>query len=72
MAKVLQCDNCGNYFEYKRMKINTSIKTTDANSIAFCLSDGDGLRHIQSYDICPDCLKKLFTIMPGIIGGEGK
>ena len=70
MAKALKCDNCGNYFGYKRMNISKSIKTTDANTIAFCLSDGDGLRHIQNYDICPDCLKKLFSVMPSLIGGE--
>lgn len=72
MAKALQCDNCGKYFGYKRKNINMSIKTTDANTIAFCLSDEDGLRPIQNYDICPDCLKKLFSVMPGLIGGEEK
>lgn len=70
MAKAIQCDNCGKYFGYKRRGGILSPKITDANTIAFCLSDENGLLHIENCDICQDCLKKLFTIMPGLIGGE--
>lgn len=70
MARALKCDNCGKYFGYKSFKGTCRVQTIDANTIAFCVSDENGLTHIRNYDICPDCLKKLFTIMPGFIGGE--
>lgn len=70
MAKALQCDNCGKYFGYKGRNGKLNHEITEANTLAFCLSDENGLLHIKNYDICPDCLKKLFTNMPGIIGGE--
>lgn len=73
MAKALRCDNCGQFFDYKWRNAK-SIKTekTEANTIAFCLSDENGLTHIGSYDICPDCLRKLFVAMPGLVEKEGR
>lgn len=70
MAKALQCDNCGKYFGYKGKNGKLNPEITEANTLAFCLSDENGLSHIENHDICPDCLKKLFTIMPGLIGGS--
>lgn len=71
MAKALQCDNCGQYFGYKKGSLNPRI-AADANTIAFCVSDENGLMHIGNYDICPDCLKKLFEAMPGLAQKEGR
>lgn len=73
MAKALKCDNCRQYFDYKWRKANLiNPEKTNANTIAFCLSDENGLTHIENYDICPNCLRKLFVAMPGLAKKEGR
>lgn len=72
MAKALQCDNCGQYFGYKGRNGKLNHEITEANTLAFCLSDEDGLLHIENYDICHDCLKKLFIALSGLVEKEGR
>ena len=71
MAKALQCDNCGKYFGYKERNGKLNYEITEANTLAFCVSDENGLMHIGNYDICPDCLRKLFA-MTGLAKKEGR
>ena len=72
MARALQCDNCKKYFGYKRPKSSLDIKVSESNTIAFCFSNDNGLQHIESFDVCPECLNRLFSAVPGFIGGEKK
>lgn len=71
MAKALRCDNCKNFFEIKEWKYMVSNDIKRTNNIAFSQVDTSGQRLINNYDICPECVKKVFEALPGIMKKEG-
>lgn len=75
MSRAICCDNCGSFFGVNKVTIKETINerplyTTDANVLAFLVDNGGGTTLIKRFDICPECLKKLFEIMPGLISKE--
>ena len=64
MAKALICDNCKKCFYY-------SSDLNVINNVVFGHSGINGQRLISNYDICPECVKKIFEALPGLMKKEG-
>ena len=72
MSRAICCDNCGAFFGVNEgASCKKTLSTADANIIAFLVDDGMDKTVIKSFDICPECMKKIFEMMPGLISLEG-
>ena len=72
---VKKCESCGEVYSIVSAIIDSpevgQLKISEI-TVALNFKDVDGKDHFQEFDLCPDCLEKVFKILDPTIESETK
>ena len=72
---IKKCERCGEVYDIIAGIVDTpkggQLKVSDI-TVALNFKDLDGKDHFLEFDLCPDCLEKVFKIIDPTIESETK